>query len=135
MNGKLSIIISIILVTAAILTVQSSSMLQISYAQLRGGERLDEDSQREILDIHNRERAAVGVPPLVWSDSLATDAQHWADEIASLRLRLDRCYQDSSQCPPYSNVKEGENIAWGPYIGREYRAASLAESWADERRN
>src|SRR5215213_9859851 len=34
MNGKLSIIISVILVTAAILTVQSSSMLQISYAQL-----------------------------------------------------------------------------------------------------
>src|SRR5215213_11849015 len=34
MNGKLSIIISVILVTAAILTVQSpSSMLQISYAQ------------------------------------------------------------------------------------------------------
>jgi uncharacterized protein YkwD len=33
MNGKLSIIISVILVTAAILTVQSSSMLQPSYAQ------------------------------------------------------------------------------------------------------
>src|SRR5687768_13967907 len=35
MNGKLSIIISVILVTAAIVTVQSSlSMIQISYAQL-----------------------------------------------------------------------------------------------------
>src|SRR5215212_10579001 len=33
MYSKISIIISVILVTAAILTVQSSSMLQISYAQ------------------------------------------------------------------------------------------------------
>ena len=131
---------SVILVTAAILTVQLSSMLQISYAQSREGERLDEYSQREILDIHNREREAVGVRPLVWSDSLAAGAQAWAEEIASLRLRLDRCDQDSSQCPPPSNVNQrerdqGENIAWGPYPGREYRAASLAESWANERRN
>src|SRR5688572_8125068 len=34
MYSKISIIMSVILVTAAILTVQSSSMLQISYAQL-----------------------------------------------------------------------------------------------------
>src|SRR5215203_5138178 len=33
MYSKISIIISVILVTAAILTVQSSSMLQMSYAQ------------------------------------------------------------------------------------------------------
>src|SRR5215210_5480928 len=74
MNGKLSIIMSVILVTAAILTVQSLSMLQNSYAQ----SRLDATSQREILDIHNREREAVGVPPLTWSDTLADEA--WADE-------------------------------------------------------
>jgi hypothetical protein len=125
----------ILVITAAILTVQSSSMLQPSYAQLRLGESLDRDSQTALLDLHNREREAVGVPPLTWSDSLATEAQNWAEEIESLRLRLDLCAQDSSQCPPPSNTNQGENIAWGPYPGREYRAASLAESWADERRN
>ena len=31
-----------------------------------------------ILGIHNRERVAVGVPPLTWSDSLAASAQNWA---------------------------------------------------------
>jgi pathogenesis-related protein 1 len=34
--------------------------------------------------IVNRERAAVGVPPLVWSDTLAASAQAWADYQASL---------------------------------------------------
>ena len=33
---------------------------------------------KSILDVHNSERAAVGVPPLVWSDKLANDAKTWA---------------------------------------------------------
>src|SRR5215208_762922 len=156
MNGKLSIIISVILVTAAILTVPSSSMLQILYAQslsfqscpdgstpdasgncptlpppAGGGETQDTldvpsnlappvgdggetaeappatetpppaappanpsqvsnntgnmsaDWANRILAVHNSERAAVGVPPLVWSNSLAAGAQAWAEHIAT----------------------------------------------------
>jgi hypothetical protein len=158
MNGKLSIIISVILVTAAaILTVpSSSSMLQISYAQslsfqscpdgstpdasgncptlpppAGGGETQDTldvpsnlappvgdggetaeappatetpppaappanasqvsnntgnmsaDWANSILAVHNSERAAVGVPPLIWSNSLAAGAQAWAEHIAT----------------------------------------------------
>src|SRR5215210_5778740 len=135
MNGKLSIIISVILVTAAILTVQSSSssMLQISYAQTR---QIDATSQNTILDIHNRERAAVGVPPVTWSDSLATDAQAWADYIVSLNLRWDLCGQDSSQCPPHVPAQQnpngnGESIAWSS----DPSVAALAESWAKEKSN
>jgi hypothetical protein len=132
MNGKLSIIISIILVTAAILTVQSpsSSMLRPSYAQSLSFQSCPDGSTPDasgncatmppppagdgetaqapppattetppppaaqapppdntnfvILEIINRERAAVGVPPLVWSDTLAAGAQAWADYEASL---------------------------------------------------
>jgi pathogenesis-related protein 1 len=131
MNGKLSIIIIVILVTAAILTVQSS-MLQPSYAQTR----LDATSQNIILDIHNRERAAVGVPPVTWSDSLATDAQAWADYIVSLNLRWDLCGQDSSQCPPHVPAQQnpngnGENIAWGDPTD----VATVAQYWANEKSN
>jgi hypothetical protein len=36
-----------------------------------------------ILAVHNSERAAVGVPPLVWSDSLAAGAQAWAEHLAA----------------------------------------------------
>ena len=38
---------------------------------------------QEILATHNRYRAAVGVPTLQWSDSLAAGAQQWADYLAS----------------------------------------------------
>ena len=148
MNGKLSIIIiSIILVTAAILTVQSSSslsMLQSSYAQScpeglpvdasgncptdvppagdgetaeapPATETIDDGSfpvtpppateappadasqgatntgimtadwANSILAVHNSERAAVGVPPLVWSDTLAASAQAWAEHLATIK--------------------------------------------------
>ena len=37
--------------------------------------------QQSILTIHNRERAAVGVAPLTWSDSLAANANTWLDKL------------------------------------------------------
>ena len=49
--------------------------LQRSHAQ--------SDLANTILEIHNRERAAVGVPPLVWSDKLAADAKPWAEHLAT----------------------------------------------------
>jgi uncharacterized protein YkwD len=41
------------------------------------------DLSKTILEIHNSERAAVGVQPLVWSDKLATDAKPWAEHLAT----------------------------------------------------
>ena len=135
MNGKLSIIISAILVTAAILTVQSSSMLQISYAQ----SRLDANTQNVILNMHNQERANVQVPALTWSNDLARDAQNWANTIVSRNLRWDLCgtSQDpnGTQCPPHvprdQANGQGENLAWG----YNTPVVTLAQGWADERSN
>ena len=42
-----------------------------------------EDLANSILTVHNQERAAVGVPPLVWSNSLAAGAQTWAQNLAT----------------------------------------------------
>ncbi|MFY9797061.1 MAG: CAP domain-containing protein [Candidatus Nitrosopolaris sp.] len=36
------------------------------------------DLAKTILEIHNSERAAVSIPPLVWSDELAAEAKTWA---------------------------------------------------------
>ena|SRR5437899_3036715 len=44
------------------------------------------DLVNTILAIHNRERADVGVPPLVWSDSLAAGAKPWAEHLATTRV-------------------------------------------------
>jgi uncharacterized protein YkwD len=141
MYSKISIIISVILViTSAILTLQSSSMLQISYAQSLSfqscpdgstpdasgscptetppagdgetaetppagdgetaetppatetpppaapptGASQGADFVNTILNMHNQERALVGVPPLVWSAILAADAQEYADHLAAI---------------------------------------------------
>ncbi len=39
--------------------------------------------QQTILAIHNRERAAVNTPNLVWSNSLAADAKTWLDKLVA----------------------------------------------------
>jgi hypothetical protein len=182
MYRKVSIIISIILVTAAILTVQSSSMLQSSYAQScpdgspvdasgncattstpppagdgettqappppattetpppateappattetppppatqapppatetppptaipqpannTGGMRAD--WANSILAVHNSERAAVGVPPLVWSNSLAAGAQTWAEQVSQTGI-----FGHSTCCGAFRDY--GESVA------------------------
>ena len=132
MNGKLSIILSVILVTSAILTVQSST-LQPSYAQTR----LDATSQNTILTMNNDARRAVNVPPATWSDSLATDAQAWADYLASLGLRPYRGPQDPGDLPPHATWEQrkqaGENLAWGSRGA--FPIATHVQGWLNERSN
>ena len=65
MYNKISVKITMILIMTAALAVPSS-VLQLSHAQ--------GDLQNTILNTHNQERAAVGVAPLTWSDSLAANA-------------------------------------------------------------
>jgi pathogenesis-related protein 1 len=130
-TSSITIIVIALLVTAAILTVQSS-MLQLSHAQ----SRLDATTQNTILDMHNQERAAVGVPAVTWNSSVAAGAQNWANYIVSLGLRWDLCNQDSTQCPYHGSYEErngqGENIAWG----FNTPVTSLAQlAWANEKRN
>lgn len=123
MYSKISIIITVILVTAAILTVQSS-MLQVSHAQL------DATSQNTILTMHNQERAAVGVAPLTWSDTVAASAQSWANHIVSLNL-------GPQGFPPHApwdqRSGQGENLAWG--TKGAFPVATFVQGWASEKSN
>src|SRR5918995_539478 len=127
MYSKVSIIMIMILVTAAIVTGQSS-VLQVSYAQ-------PNQDMRAVLDIHNRERALVGFPPLTWSDSLAAGAQNWANYLATLGIV---CGPQGCQ-PPAPHGANNENIALGyvypAEIGRSFccTPAQYAQRWADEK--
>lgn len=60
--------LALILVITVFLTVLLY-MVQISHAQS------NTDPENTMLNIHNQERAAVGVQPLTWSNSLAADSQ------------------------------------------------------------
>jgi uncharacterized protein YkwD len=72
----------------------------------------------EFMRIHNQARASAGVPPLEWSQELASFAQEWANRLASrgqLEHRPGNLY--------------GENLAYGT----ELRAAAAANLWLQER--
>jgi uncharacterized protein YkwD len=84
-----------------------------------------------ILTVHNRERAAFGVAPLVWSDKLAADAKTWADHIAETG-QIVHC-QYTPGCDTHG---EGENIANGGSpratdVGA--LAAYLQDGWVSEK--
>lgn len=77
---------------------------------------------QEILDAHNKYRATVGVPPLVWSESLAGAAQAWANTLNSnLTFAHDRAVQN-----------QGENL----WMGTDgfFTLTQMVDAWGDERR-
>ena len=80
-----------------------------------------------ILAVHNQERAAVGVPPLTWSNTLAAGAQTWAENVlATGKMEHSTC------CGAFRDY--GENIAaWGPPGAKTQ--AGLAQTWADEKKD
>jgi hypothetical protein len=61
----------------------------------------------DFLRVHNAERAAVGAPPLQWSDKLARHAQQWADQITAtgnIAHRPNNIYGENlaGQTPPFT---------------------------------
>ena len=126
-HKQIAISVIIPIAVAAILIVPWAA-LQRSHAQ--------SDIADTILAVHNRERAAVGVPDLVWSDSLAADAKSWADELVKLNQGkikgVDLPHSEKSTRP-----EQGENLA------SEMAASSgtvsppstesLLQGWVDEK--
>jgi uncharacterized protein YkwD len=62
------------------------------------------DFVNTILAVHNRERAAVGVPSLVWNDTLAAGAKAWAENLAATGK-----FEHSTCCGAFRDY--GESIA------------------------
>ncbi|HWH17152.1 MAG TPA: CAP domain-containing protein, partial [Allosphingosinicella sp.] len=77
-----------------------------------------------LLAIHNRERARVGVPPLVWDARLAAAAAAYGPRLAALG-RLEHSPQQSRQ-------GQGENLWMG--TRGAYSPEEMAGGWAAERR-
>lgn len=124
MYKKVSEGIILILVMAAFLVVPSS-VVQLSHAQ-------PNQDMKEVLDIHNRERAAVGFPPLTWSDSLAAGAQSWANHLSTLGVVCGR--QGCNPSPPHGATNE--NMAFGPAYPADIPRTSPAEYaqlWVNEK--
>lgn len=100
-------------------------------AGLASAAPLDAGQSREALVAHNRWRARVSVPPLVWSDALAQSAARWA-------AQLDQ----GGQCRmEHSDTDDlGENLYWASPIRwstgltaqQEIRPAFVVDVWGRE---
>jgi uncharacterized protein YkwD len=102
-------------------TLSSESPLSNNTENVQG-----EDLASSILAVHNQERAAVGVPPLVWSNELASGAQTWAQNLATT---------GEFAHDPNRPDGVGENIAgFNPSMG--VSAPGEGQSlWVDEKQN
>lgn len=86
--------------------------------------------RRQMQEVHDRERRAVGVSVLQWDDTLARDAQGWADTIAR-----DRRDGPSMHSAGANNGSYGENIRWTRVGATDENGAGHAQWWANERNN
>jgi uncharacterized protein YkwD len=77
----------------------------------------------QVMSDHNRARASVSAPPLVWDDRLAADAANHAERLAQTRI-----FAHSTQL-----AGEGENLWMGTRLAYSY--ASMTGAWVDERRD
>jgi Cysteine-rich secretory protein family len=75
-----------------------------------------------ILTVHNQYRSDVNVPDLTWSDSLAQDAQQWADELAERGGDLQHSENRNGQ---------GENLWAGTAEAFSYE--DMVEGWGSEK--
>ena len=78
-----------------------------------------------ILELHNRERAAVGAPPLVWDETLAQSAASYGPTLASLG--------HLQHSPRDTRPGQRENLAMGSSGYYDYLA--MTGFWINEKRN
>ncbi|MDV3242266.1 CAP domain-containing protein [Methylocaldum sp. RMAD-M] len=90
------------------------------------------------ITAHNQVRSADGVPPLVWSDELATIATDYA-----ATLEQQGCPRELPHSPASDQGELGENLYWaGPVMWSDGRTepqqltpAQVVNSWAAEKAN
>ncbi len=82
-----------------------------------------QNSAARLLAVHNRERAAVGAPPLVWDSAMAESARIYALELT----RIGRLRHSDRRARP----GQGENLWMGTAGG--YSIEQMAGGWAAEK--
>jgi len=82
---------------------------------------------QQLIDVHNKVRADVGVVPLNWSKELAIYAKEWADHLASAGCRMEH--------RPHSGrwkQEHGENLFMG--TSGHYGVADAVTAWESEKK-
>lgn len=101
-----------------------ATVLSLCSPLLIGGTVTRADFNERLLAAHNKERAAMGVPPLEWNGQLAADARVWADELAKTGR-----FEHSPDAP--GEDPQGENLWAG--TPRAFSPESMVALWAAEK--
>lgn len=80
-----------------------------------------------VMAVHEAERAAVGVPRLVWDERLAAGAARWARVLARSNQLIHEVDMTGNPNAPGENLWMGTRGAWSP--------TSMANAWAEEKRH
>ena len=91
---------------------------------LAGGTSARADFNARLLAAHNAERAAIGVPALVWDAKLAADARQWADELAATG-KFEHSPDEAGKDP------QGETLWAG--TPRAFAPEAMVHLWAAEK--
>lgn len=83
--------------------------------------------EARLLAAHNRERAAAGLPPLAWDETLARDAAGWAAEMRRIG------YLEHSPDDPEDADPQGENL-WAGTRGY-YSPEAMVGLWIEEKQH
>lgn len=101
-----------------------SCLLILLAPLLGGGSTTAFNMEDRLLAAHNRERAAVGVPPLIWDDALSDSARGWAELLAA---------SGAFRHAPESSVNpEGENLWAG--TKNYFSVERMVDAWVREKR-
>lgn len=84
------------------------------------------DLDGRLLAAHNRERAALGLPALVWDPALAAEARGWALHLARLGTLVHA--EDEDEDDP-----QGENL-WAGTRGA-YSPEAMVGLWVEEKKD
>ena len=114
-----------------------AALLIVPWAALKHSHaQSNSNLQSTALNMHKQERDAVRAPALTWSNSLATEAQSWAEHLAALNQGkpLDTIRQSDLV---HSTTTLGENLAqaaaWGTGPVSPPTTESLIQSWINEK--
>lgn len=92
------------------------------------GSLVSYDMAAKVINHHNKIRAEVGVPPLVWNNDIATYAQLWANYLAN----ENDCNMLHRQNADKNDKHYGENLFWGS-SSTIFKPEDASFSWANEK--
>ena len=113
------------MVRSASKVLVSSLALLSATPVLTGATDLTNNLEARVLASHNRERDAMGIPPLRWDAALAASAQSWADHLAATAA--------FEHAPERAAEPEGENL-WAGTRGH-YAVEAMVNGWIREKRH